>query len=84
MQKLAYLGSDKEIEELISLLPKDDKYIKFCHNDLLALNIFMSNNPMNANVKDFKLIDYEYSYYNYAFFDLGNFLNESCFNYEVD
>lgn len=44
----------------------------------------MSPHPLNPKIKNFKLIDYEYSYYNYNCFDLGNFLNESCFNYEVD
>lgn len=50
--------------------------MKFCHNDLNNLNIFHEPEVI--------LIDYEYSSYNYIYYDIGNFFNECTINYSVE
>lgn len=66
-------GLEREIASLrkvlCALAPAD---IVFAHNDLLAGNILRSN----ADPTSVRLIDYEYSGYNYRAFDIGNFFCE--------
>lgn len=59
--------------ELIFLekLLKNNTDIVLCHNDLLLKNFIKGEN-------DIKLIDYEYSSYNYRAFDLANHFCEWC------
>jgi thiamine kinase-like enzyme len=42
----------------------------FSHNDLLANNILITNDQ-----NKYVFIDYEYSTYNYAIFDIANYFN---------
>ncbi|KAM3137432.1 hypothetical protein pb186bvf_010405 [Paramecium bursaria] len=65
-----------EQEYLIQMIKKENhENLVLCHNDLNQLNIFNSNNrPL--------FIDYEYCSYNYASYDIGNFLNECVINYQ--
>lgn len=58
-----FLGEAKQIIEQRPL----DFPIAFCHNDLLAGNIVLSND--NAKVS---FIDFEYAHYNYAAYDICN------------
>ncbi|KAL7669444.1 hypothetical protein ACOME3_010099 [Neoechinorhynchus agilis] len=52
----------------------------FCHNDLLAKNIILppncSTNQNNHEHFNVHFIDYEYSGYNFAAYDIANHLNE--------
>lgn len=56
---------------------KKEEYTTFSHNDLHQLNIFIENSTSNII-----LIDYDYSAYNYYFQDIGNYANETMFDYE--
>ena len=53
--------------------------VKFCHNDLNNLNIFIKDSKDLD--KEAILIDFDYVGYNYAAYDLANFLNETCITY---
>jgi thiamine kinase-like enzyme len=53
-----------------SLVPKDAR-TAFCHNDVLAANVLVS-----FDLKEIRLIDYEYGGFNYVAFDIANHFNE--------
>ena len=55
-----------------------DHKLVICHNDIQQHNIMLSEYQ-----KKIYLIDFEYSGYNYILFDIANYFNEYCFNYEV-
>lgn len=50
----------------------------FSHNDLLANNVLIRKD----NGK-FVFIDFEYVTYNFPFYDIANYFEESSINYEV-
>lgn len=58
-----------------AIQPLESLPLIFSHNDLLANNILIKN----SNNK-YIFIDYEYSTYNYAIYDIANYFNE----YEID
>ena len=60
-----------ELEWLEKYIKSKNSPIVFAHNDLHSLNIMV--NKKNDNVVDMKLIDMEYSYYNYRAYDIANF-----------
>eukprot|EP01112_Ceratiomyxa_fruticulosa_P014642 TRINITY_DN4210_c0_g1_i1.p1 TRINITY_DN4210_c0_g1~~TRINITY_DN4210_c0_g1_i1.p1 ORF type:complete len:358 (-),score=81.46 TRINITY_DN4210_c0_g1_i1:57-1130(-) len=61
----------KEAHTLESALARIHSPVVFCHNDLLAFNIIISDDGKSAS-----FIDYEYAAYNFRGFDLGNHFNE--------
>ncbi len=48
----------------------------FSHNDLLANNILIRKDN-----KKFIFIDFEYATYNFDFYDIANYFEESSINY---
>ena len=54
--------------------------IRFCHNDLHYLNIFLRQKEGSPD-KECILIDYDYGAYNYLAYDIANTINETCYIY---
>ncbi|CRG95539.1 choline kinase, putative [Plasmodium gallinaceum] len=91
-QVLKYSDLDKLTYDINKYIKESDKFIKFikeytqsdnianhivfCHNDL------QENNIINTN-KCLRLIDFEYSGYNYLSNDIANFFNETTIDYSV-
>lgn len=71
----------KEHALILSFFPSDHEYelIPFSHNDLLANNVLILNGDNSI-----RFIDFEYSHYNLRAFDIGNYFNESVYNYNYD
>ncbi|EZG72976.1 choline kinase [Gregarina niphandrodes] len=71
----------KEIPDLLRILQEDDDHLilqpAFCHNDVQENNILVSGTRI-------RLIDFEYSSYNYPAFDIANFFAEMRMDYCVD
>ncbi|XP_027047245.1 choline kinase alpha-like isoform X2 [Pocillopora damicornis] len=60
--------------------------VTFCHNDLQQGNILRVSKELQENNEedfDLKLIDFEFSAYNYRAFDLANHFCEWMFDYSV-
>jgi len=72
---LSLIGND-EINFLKDMLAREKSSVVFSHNDLHARNILLLDKSSQV-----KLVDYEYSCYNYRGYDLANFLNESAIDY---
>ncbi|KAL4504469.1 hypothetical protein ABPG72_009915 [Tetrahymena utriculariae] len=72
--------SRSEHDLILSFFPEDtnQEQILFCHNDLLANNVLILNNDNSL-----RFIDFEYSHYNVRSFDIGNYFNESQYDYNV-
>jgi choline/ethanolamine kinase len=72
-----FVEDDEQQKILKSFVEVDEKErfkddLVFCHNDLNQLNIFLT--PQKD--REVVLIDYDYCSYNYATYDIANFLNE--------
>jgi len=78
LQEILSLVSNDEINFLKDVLAKEKNSLVFSHNDLHALNILLLD-----KTEQVKLVDYEYSCYNYRGYDIANFLNESAIDYTV-
>jgi choline/ethanolamine kinase len=63
------------IREAVKPLQKES--LIFSHNDLLANNVLIAN-----DTGKYIFIDYEYSTYNYAIFDIANYFNENEIDYD--
>jgi choline/ethanolamine kinase len=65
--------SREEIEFIREAVkPLQNESLIFSHNDLLANNVLIAN-----DTGKYIFIDYEYSTYNYAIFDIANYFNEN-------
>jgi len=78
LQEILSLVSNEEVNFLKDVLAKEKNSLVFSHNDLHALNILVLD-----KTEQVKLVDYEYSCYNYRGYDIANFLNESAISYTV-
>lgn len=58
---------------------REDKMLRFCHNDLNNANIFIQD--LSQTKKRAIFIDFDYIGNNYVAYDLANFLNQTCFQY---
>lgn len=58
---------EADVKIIVEMLPKVNSRIVFTHNDINRSNVMMRNSDT-----DVRLIDYEFSSYNYRAFDLGN------------
>jgi choline/ethanolamine kinase len=76
LRDILSLVSEEEINFLKALLRKNKNEVVFSHNDLHLLNILLLDGTQQV-----KLIDYEYSAYNYRGYDIANFFNELTFDY---
>jgi len=76
LKEILSLVSEDEISFLKEILPKGENSVVFSHNDLHSQNILL----LHKN-QEIKLIDYEYSSYNYRGYDIANFFNESMMDY---
>ena len=59
-------------------MPKDAHYFVYSHNDLLANNILLEKGTGKI-----WFIDFEYLQKNLITFDIGNYFNESQYDYDV-
>ena len=72
-----YSNPDQFVKEFKDLLPPaTDENIVFSHNDVTGLN-FLTNDS------ETKLLDFEYSTYNFRATDLATFINESAIDYST-
>ncbi|RUS86406.1 hypothetical protein EGW08_005856 [Elysia chlorotica] len=69
----------KELEEIVEVLDELHMEVAFSHNDLLLKNIIFNR---QKDVVHF--IDYEYAFYNYEAFDIGNHFAEYAGMDEID
>ncbi|GFR90777.1 ethanolamine kinase [Elysia marginata] len=69
----------KELHDIVEALEDLNMNIVFSHNDLLLKNIIYNKEKDNVH-----FIDYEYSFYNYEAFDIGNHFAEYAGMDEVD
>ena len=72
------LTSPEEIQFIRGVTPNDPKYFVFSHNDLLANNILVKKESGTVC-----FIDFEFSQRNLIMFDIGNYFNESQFDYDI-
>ncbi|ESO03956.1 hypothetical protein HELRODRAFT_79532 [Helobdella robusta] len=68
-----------EVDLLEHHLSSLNSPVVFCHNDLLPKNIIY-----DADLKKVSFIDFEYTFFNYQAFDIGNFFCEFAGMTEVD
>ncbi|KAF1744074.1 hypothetical protein MXB_1683, partial [Myxobolus squamalis] len=61
-----------EYETLLELLEKSDSPTVFCHNDVQEGNLLLLGAETHSSPNKIMLIDFEYSYYGYRGFDIGN------------
>lgn len=59
------------------LLPKTEKSLAVCHNDLNNLNIMKTTEKVY-------LIDYDYVGFNYIGYDIANLINETSIDYSPE
>jgi len=78
LKEILSLVSDEEINFWKEVLVREKNSVVFSHNDLHALNILVLDKK-----EQIKLVDYEYSCYNYRGYDIANFLNESTMDYTI-
>ncbi|KAI0980440.1 hypothetical protein GJ496_007168 [Pomphorhynchus laevis] len=69
---------NKEFDDLRAILSEVPSPVLFSHNDVQPGNLLLMESG------EIKLIDYEYSGYNYRGFDLGNFFCEFMFDYNCN
>jgi len=81
LEEINKLLLKEEISWIESILPKSKESIVFCHNDLLQMNI-LKKSPGSTWKRKIQLIDFEYGGYNYRGYEIGNFLNETCLQYD--
>jgi len=72
---------EKEYFWMKNMLMNIDSPIVFCHNDAHEGNIIHINND-NADKADLRLIDFDYSSYNFRGFDIGNHFSEHIHEYD--
>ena len=86
VSKLLAYNLPNEVNFMWSLLANVKSPIVFCHNDLSAGNILYVENNTSDTGTQWRLqpIDFEYSFYNYRGFDIGNHFCEWCYDYNVE
>jgi len=78
VKEVLSLVSTEEIGWLSSLVDPLEKDLVISHND------FLNGNILNLPTGELKLIDFEYSTYNFRMYDIANFINETLFDYTLD
>lgn len=67
-----------------SMLMNVKSPIVFCHNDVHEGNLIYVNDEIDPDDFDIRLIDFDYSSYNYRGFDIGNHFSEHLHEYSED
>ena len=65
-----------ELKWLRDDIVPSDAPVSFCHNDVLASNVMVSDDTTTNNQLQLQLIDFEYGGINYSAFDIANHFNE--------
>lgn len=73
VNKMRNMDLLKEYRDLSTLIENMGSVSVFCHNDVQEGNILVMNNfGGDLTEKEVQIIDFEYSYYGYRAYDIGN------------